>query len=382
MKIIVNQNFELLENTRCVMNLFYSSSSIALLLNLILCYSFIFPIQSFVKIIPSITTSTSEHGQISSNNQLNRYFMRFRFATYTKVLYSMMKRRPMHLNALKIGLTGSIGMGKSTVAGHFKDLGFPVFDADATVHELYACGGKAVEPMRSVFPDVIVDGAVSREKLSAKIMKKEIDLTEIEKIVHPLVFNARKEFYEMKCSEGYFLVIFDIPLLFEKPSPHDEVDYIVVASASAAVQRERCLQRPGMTEEKLAVILSKQLPDEEKRQRADYVINTDYKTTSEAKAQVTKVVESIIAAHPSRWQAWKERSVISSKLTGSQLSVQDNVDLIKEQVKLVVFDLDDTLLEAIVPIKRANEELYRWMAEYMPQTAVDVREKLRPVLLR
>lgn len=178
--------------------------------------------------------------------------------------------------AIKLGLTGSIGMGKSTVAGHFRDLGIPVFDADAVVHTLYAVDGKAVDPIQKICPDVIVNRSVDRKLLSSKIMNNEISLKDIESIVHPLVAAERNEFYYQKSSDGFLIVVFDVPLLFENFHAYADMDYIVVASASAEVQRQRCLQRPGMTSEKLDVILSKQVPDADKRKRADFVINTDY----------------------------------------------------------------------------------------------------------
>jgi dephospho-CoA kinase len=120
--------------------------------------------------------------------------------------------------ALQVGLTGSIGMGKSTVAKQFKRLGFPVFDADATVHQLYGPGGAAVGPIGELFPDAIVDNAVCRPVLGEKVLGNPVALKSVEAIVHPMVISERKAFFEKACEEGHLMVIYDIPLLLENPS--------------------------------------------------------------------------------------------------------------------------------------------------------------------
>ncbi|MFY8209244.1 MAG: dephospho-CoA kinase [Caulobacter sp.] len=174
---------------------------------------------------------------------------------------------------LILGLTGSIGMGKSTTSRMFEDEGVPVYDADAAVHALYATGGAAVAPVEAAFPGVVVNGAIDRDKLSAEVVGNAEALAKLEAIVHPLVGAHRIGFFEEAKAKGHEIVVLDIPLLFETGG-EKRVDKVVVVSAPADVQRERVLARPGMTAEKFEAILARQTPDAEKRARADFVIDT------------------------------------------------------------------------------------------------------------
>ncbi len=170
-----------------------------------------------------------------------------------------------------LGLTGSISMGKSTAAKMFADEGVPVHDSDEAVHRLYA--GPAVPLVEAAFPGTVVDGAVDRGRLAQKVLGDAAALKRLEAIVHPLVRADADAFVERHRAAGAALVVLDIPLLFETGG-RDRVDKVVVVSAPAAIQRERVLRRPGMSEEKLASILARQVPDEEKRRQADFVIDT------------------------------------------------------------------------------------------------------------
>jgi len=199
-----------------------------------------------------------------------------------------------------LGLTGSIGMGKSTVGAMFKALGIPLFDADASVHELYAPGGAAVAPMAAEFPQALKDGGIDRGVLAAEVIRDPACLKRIEAIVHPLVGEARQRFIMEARARGEKLAVLDIPLLFEglkargrKPA-EEGLDHVVVVSAPAAAQRARVLARPNMTAEKFAAILAKQVPDAEKRQLADSVIDTGVsvaETENQVRALVRRLVE-------------------------------------------------------------------------------------------
>lgn len=170
-----------------------------------------------------------------------------------------------------LGLTGSIGMGKSTTAKMFLDEGVPVHDADETVHRLYA--GIAAPLIEARFPGTVADGVVDRERLAKAVLGKPEALRDLERIVHPLVRADSESFLARHRAAGTPLVVLDIPLLYETGG-RDRVDRVVVVTAPADVQRQRVLARPGMTEEKFAAILARQVPDEEKRARADHVIDT------------------------------------------------------------------------------------------------------------
>lgn len=174
---------------------------------------------------------------------------------------------------LVLGLTGSIGMGKSTTSAMFQAQGVPVYDSDAAVHALYASGGAAVAPVEAAFPGVVVDGAIDRARLSAAVVGNSEALAQLEAIVHPLVGAHRIGFFERAEAEGRDIVVLDIPLLYETGG-EKKVDKVVVVSAPADVQRQRVLARPDMTPEKFEAILARQTPDAEKRARADFVIDT------------------------------------------------------------------------------------------------------------
>ena len=169
-----------------------------------------------------------------------------------------------------LGLTGSIGMGKSTTAQMFRDAAVPVWDADATVHRLYAKGGAAVSPLGDVFPDAVIDGTVSRDKLKHIIAVDPAALAKIEHIVHPLVAADRRAFV---ANHDAPLLVFDIPLLYETGAD-SWLSSVLVVTVPPAVQRDRVLARPGMTLQHLDQILQRQMPDAEKRARADHVIET------------------------------------------------------------------------------------------------------------
>lgn len=172
----------------------------------------------------------------------------------------------------RLGLTGSIGMGKSTTAQMFRDLGVSVWDADATVHRLYASGGAAVGPIADLVPAAVQNGAVDRTALKAELLRNPSLYDGLETIVHPLVAASRKDFLDQHRADG--LVVLDIPLLFETGGQAN-VDAIAVVTTDAVTQRARVMARPGMTLETMEQILRRQIPDAEKRAGADYIIKTD-----------------------------------------------------------------------------------------------------------
>ena len=170
-----------------------------------------------------------------------------------------------------LGLTGSIGMGKSATAGFFREAGVPVYDADASVHELYR--GEGAPLIEAVFPGVVHEGVVDRQELGRRVLDDPAALKRLEDIVHPLVRQAETRFLKDAAGASAPLAVLDIPLLFETGG-RGRVDKVAVVSAPAEQQRERVLARPGMTEDKFESILAKQVPDAEKRRLADYVVDT------------------------------------------------------------------------------------------------------------
>lgn len=189
--------------------------------------------------------------------------------------------------AYLLGLTGSIGMGKSTTAKLFEEEGCAVWDADAAVHRLYSEDGLAVGPMSEAFPEAVIAGAVSRDKLKDIIGAEPSKLGDIERIVHPLVAEDRARFIENANSD---IIVLDIPLLFETGG-EAHMDGVVVVSVDEATQRKRVLERGTMSEDQLEAIKAKQMPDAEKRKRADFVVTTD--TLENAAAQVRTIVKQI-----------------------------------------------------------------------------------------
>ncbi len=174
---------------------------------------------------------------------------------------------------LILGLTGSIGMGKSTTAKLFAEAGVPVYDADAAVHGLYE--GEAVPAIEAAFPGTTVDGKVDRERLSARVVHDPAAIKQLEQIVHPMLGGSRQKFLHDAEQAGAAIAIVDVPLLFETGG-EKRVDAVVVVTTTPEVQRQRILARDNMTSEKLDAILARQLPDAEKRRRADFVVDTSH----------------------------------------------------------------------------------------------------------
>jgi dephospho-CoA kinase len=190
---------------------------------------------------------------------------------------------------LVVGLTGSIGMGKSTVAARFREHGIGVCDADAAVHELYA--GAAVAPIEAAFPGVVVEGRIDRARLAARLLADPAGFKRLEAIVHPLVQAAERAFLQAEHTRGAPLAVLEIPLLFETGGDR-HCDVTIVVSAPAELQRARVLARPGMTNEKFDAILARQIPDAEKRRRAEFVVDTGLELAATLRA-VDSIVESL-----------------------------------------------------------------------------------------
>ncbi|WP_420334797.1 dephospho-CoA kinase [Roseibium sp.] len=195
---------------------------------------------------------------------------------------------------IRIGLTGSIGMGKSTTARMFADRGVPVHDADACVHMLYE--GRAVPLIGDAFPGTIVDGRVDRTLLSKQVLGNPEAMKRLEEIVHPLVHEEEQTFLDLARLDGQSVVLMDIPLLFETGGD-DRVDVVVVVTADPTVQRERVLSRDGMSEERFQAILAKQVPDAVKREKADFLIDTGLGMEA-AEKRVDEILVAIRKNHP------------------------------------------------------------------------------------
>lgn len=203
---------------------------------------------------------------------------------------------------LVIGLTGSLGMGKSATARMFAEAGVPVHDADAAVHRLY--DGEAVAPVEAAFPGVTIDGRIDRTRLAPLVMNDETALKRLEAIVHPLVRREEERFLARAAEAGAKFAVLDIPLLFETGADQ-RVDFVVVVSAPADMQRARVLRRPGMTEETFRALLAKQLPDAEKRRRADFIVDSSGGFDS-ARAQVRAILRDAASRPPRRPAASEE----------------------------------------------------------------------------
>jgi dephospho-CoA kinase len=195
-----------------------------------------------------------------------------------------------------LGLTGGIGMGKSTATATLRRLRVPVFDADAAVHRLQGRGGRAVAAIAAAFPDAVRDGRVDREALRRAVLGNSDALRRLERIVWPLVRDEERRFLARARRTGTRIAVLDVPLLFENGG-QDRVDQVMVVSAPAAVQRARVLRRPGMTAERFAAIHARQMPDAEKRRRADHVVRTGLSRYS-AQAAVRKIIQQMRGSAP------------------------------------------------------------------------------------
>jgi dephospho-CoA kinase len=206
-----------------------------------------------------------------------------------------------------VGLTGSIGMGKSTAAKMLRQMGVPVYDADAAVHELQRPGGEALAPIEAAFPGVVKDGVLDRQALGARVFGNKEALRRLEAIVHPLVGGKQRAFLKRASQRGVRLVVLDIPLLFEGRGER-RVDAVMVVTAPAFLQRRRVLARPGMTEEKFAGILRQQVPDHVKRARATVVIPTGLGLAPTRRA-LQKAVAELKRLPPRAWppNPWREK---------------------------------------------------------------------------
>ena len=198
-------------------------------------------------------------------------------------------------------LTGSLGMGKSRTASFFAEQGVPVYDSDAAVHALYA--GEAAPMIESAFPGTTSDGQVDRAKLAARVVGDGAAFAKLEAIVHPLVAKARDAFITEAQARGAPVILLDVPLLFETGGER-HCDAVVVVSAPLDMQRSRAFERPGMTEEKFAALVGKQMPDAEKRRRADFIVDTS-QSFDHAREQVRDILQAIAKMRQSRGDSAK-----------------------------------------------------------------------------
>lgn len=273
-----------------------------------------------------------------------------------------------------VGLTGSIGMGKSTASAWCRKVGIPVHDADACVHSLYGPGGAAVQPVGAAFPGVASDAGIDRAALSAAVAAagRETALKTLEGIVHPLVTTDREAFVAQAAADGAWCVVLDIPLLFETMDPEartKDLDALVVISAPAEIQRARVLARPGMTEEKFAFLLSKQVPDATKRAAADYVIETGFDSYAPARAQLAACFQALAAKHTEPYTRWMTSGMPLPPPRRLPPLPPPLLPPPATKIRAVTMDLDDTCWPTFPPILKASAALESDMAELLPRAA-------------
>lgn len=281
-----------------------------------------------------------------------------------------------HQGPIRLGLTGSVGMGKSTISNHFRKLGFHVFDADAIVHSLYGCGGEAeaVSFTAKSFPDVVLDNSINRSRLAAQMLDASTgkdNLNVVERIVHPLVTSKLKEFYEHAKKREELLVVYDLPLWFENGAAYD-VDYIMVATADEKMQRERCLNRKGMNEEKLKTILAKQVAAATKRAQANFVVFTDkLGTHSQARAQTASFLQQIILLNSLKYESWVK------KTTTMMIYRQPTPNSLLYYYDLVAFDIDQTICPINGRVSAGMNALVKYAESHMPKSAKKLHEEAK-----
>ncbi|WP_068310878.1 dephospho-CoA kinase [Polycladidibacter hongkongensis] len=203
-----------------------------------------------------------------------------------------------------LGLTGSIGMGKSTTAGLFKETGAAVYDADAAVHQIYA--DEAVAPVAQVFPEALVEGKIDRQVLAKYVLGDAAALARLEAIVHPLVQAKELAFLENARRQGHAFAVLDIPLLLDKPQPR-ALSAVVVVSSPPELQKQRVLARPHMSPDKFAAILAKQMPDAQKRAKAHFIVDTS-RSLADARSQVYAIVRALGGYAPVEQADKKQRN--------------------------------------------------------------------------
>lgn len=293
-------------------------------------------------------------------------------------------------------------MGKSSVTKHFAALGFPVFDADKCVHNIYSENKYVIESIQTIVPTCVVNGSISRSILSTEIKSNPSLLNSIESIVHPVVAEEREIFYNNACSQGHLMAIYDIPLLYEKEKleqrifdsieekknrkdlltiTYKMVDYVVLATASANAQKERVLSRGTMDLGTFELILKKQVDDGYKRKLCDYAVHTDIgEGYTCAKSQVAHVVEDILSKNPNLYKDWLSRDRISwgaANCLASKSNSASNETPDATSIDTIIFDLDDTLIDSSVLLGEAHSCFLKHVEQTMPCTHVDLMQRLK-----